>query len=593
MSKFAPPTKEELKKFQQEFDAPEEFSDSSNNESSDIKDTLIGVGQGATLGFGDELLAGTQALADTAIGKSKLEDLYKRYRELQKQNEEGVREAHQRSPYLTGAGELAGGFLIPGGLAVKGLKGATTGARMLSAAKTGAVLGGLAGAGSSKSNIEDLKGLGADAATGAVIGGGLSAGMEGAFGLGRMAKDKLKGSIRNAIDDTPTLQNIENSFDLQKQGIKTSGIEGPQKIMDRRNAYIDTARKGFTDKMESTSLDFKQMMKEAVDSGHLAKVSPEMEDAMQIAFPVFGKHHSEFNKLLSGQANAQDTYNLYKSIRGINLDHYDQGTKEALLKFKDLLQNETKNIIGIDKFNAVNSKFRDTRAVVEPLFNSGETESSNIAKHLFELEPEKINLDLGKHFENLTKNIGNSNINAIDSRDTLQILTREMEKFNSKYPADGYNNGILEALKQAGKEHSVLREINGITARQKVGLGDLNPLKLSSYGEIIGDGATELAGTFGRIAGGHVPGIPAKAITNLAKAPEQMLRSHAMVLQKIPSLGWLGKALEDSLNSKSSAMKNAAIFSIMQNLEARKTLGLSVSDKDQTMNDEDLNNQNK
>ena len=57
----------------------------------------------------------------------------------------------------------------------------------------------------------------------------------------------------------------------------------------------------------------------------------------------------------------------------------------------------------------------------------------------------------------------------------------------------------------------------------------------------------------------------------ISTAGDTALMPVAKALQGVKGVSHLGAALEGALNNKSVAAKNAAIFSIMQNPEARKT----------------------
>lgn len=126
---------------------------------SKLESALQGAGQGASVGFGDELsgaagyIAGKLGLAPD-VG-------YEYYRDYARNKD---KEAQEANPYTYGASQLLGGAttaVLPGLGAANSFKGAVG---------TGATLGGLGGVGASESDMRSLQML-KDAATGAAIGG--------------------------------------------------------------------------------------------------------------------------------------------------------------------------------------------------------------------------------------------------------------------------------------------------------------------------------------------------------------------------------------------------------------------------------------
>jgi len=261
MLNFQPPTEEELEKFKkyQESKPASIKSEKDEEESqtpSDIGDFLKGTAQGATLGFGDEILAALQATVSPEQ-KSWLE----RYRQKQKENEAAYQEAQERSPWLTGIGELAGGFALPVGTVLKGAKAAEAaiGAKALqealtagktaeqaakisqraknlynlkSATKTGATIGGIAGLGTSEGTIEESPGkLASDVATGATFGGVLGA-----------AGSKIGASTSEYIKESPKIQRALRAMGLEAEGINLTTEEGQSVINEKiKDSTKDTA----------------------------------------------------------------------------------------------------------------------------------------------------------------------------------------------------------------------------------------------------------------------------------------------------------------------------------------------------------------
>ena len=93
MLKFKDPTPEEIEQFEKTY-VPSAVSspvpvaeEPIMEEPSTASDFLKAAGQGATLGFGDELLAALRAGSEVALGKPEMSDLAELYRKYQKINE--------------------------------------------------------------------------------------------------------------------------------------------------------------------------------------------------------------------------------------------------------------------------------------------------------------------------------------------------------------------------------------------------------------------------------------------------------------------------------------------------------------------------
>lgn len=146
-----------------------------------------GAGQGATLGFGDEINAGVQALGIKALGQTgadkSLGQLYRENRDTFRRENDAAKKEH---PYVYGAGQIAGG--APLALATGG--GGT--ARLIG---TSAALGGATGLG--ESTAADVGGMALDAGKGAAIGAAIPAAVTG---LGRAVPAATSALRKGAID---------------------------------------------------------------------------------------------------------------------------------------------------------------------------------------------------------------------------------------------------------------------------------------------------------------------------------------------------------------------------------------------------------
>jgi hypothetical protein len=177
-----------------------------------------GAGQGATLGFGDEINAGVQALGIKALGQTgaqkSLGQLYKENRDAFRRENEAAKAAH---PYVYGAGQIAGG--APLALATGG--GGT--ARLIG---TSAALGGATGLG--ESTAEGAGGMALDTGKGAAIGAAIPAAVTGAGALLRRAAPALRGGAiglgRKIISNIP--HSLSGAPELPAETVQAAFNEG-------------------------------------------------------------------------------------------------------------------------------------------------------------------------------------------------------------------------------------------------------------------------------------------------------------------------------------------------------------------------------
>jgi len=166
-----------------------------------------GIADSASLGFTDELTGAIAAPIDyaaTRLGAFDAEgveapregmvDLYKKYRDIQRNR---MKDMQQEDPGTSLAGNLAGGFAIPGGTMAKGLgKTAGLAKNMIQASKGGAALGAGYGAGTSEADVlgGDIKDLAGDIGSSAAIGASLGPAMP-LIGAGAKQVGKIPGAI--------------------------------------------------------------------------------------------------------------------------------------------------------------------------------------------------------------------------------------------------------------------------------------------------------------------------------------------------------------------------------------------------------------
>jgi hypothetical protein len=198
-----------------------ESQQASEDFSQDAGDLGRGIWQGATFGLGNKIAAGAQSL----VGKQS-------YQDYLAQHEKADAAAAERSPWLYGAGELAGGIGVPGaGLAgMAARKGATKLAgKVLGSGEKATKWAGRAGKAGEAGASNAINTVGSDVINQA--GGSMldklavPAAAAGAVGLGAAAANTV-GSRKLPPD--PKVQALQNKLIAKGAIIAPDGVMGPQ-----------------------------------------------------------------------------------------------------------------------------------------------------------------------------------------------------------------------------------------------------------------------------------------------------------------------------------------------------------------------------
>lgn len=228
---FYAPTRDELES--DTSTSPDMFS-APQEPPSMAKSALLGAANSATFGFAPKITGAGQAGLDILQDPDKLQQFMELYKQHAGENQQAYKTAEETNPASYTAGEIGGAFLapIPGaGLA----KEASIGAKILSAAKTGAKVGGLTALGQSDVNAnlpETAKEVAKGAAGGGVIGGALSGVTEGV----------TKGAKAFA-DRSSFIQDLLESYKRGKAGEELAGTIGKKQTEESINQTAEEIRK--------------------------------------------------------------------------------------------------------------------------------------------------------------------------------------------------------------------------------------------------------------------------------------------------------------------------------------------------------------
>jgi hypothetical protein len=603
-----------------------------------LGDVAAMAGQGATLNFGDEILAAIKAGKDVATGKGSLDNILDLYREHQKEEEAKYEALKAANPNLALVGELAGGFLLPGGMIAKGAaKGATALESILAAAKGGAKIGALAGAGSSKADLGNIEELGKDVlagtAGGAILGGaistagqGLSKGIPAIIAKGEQADTPIVRNLAAAarkgfegkklLSDTAQKE-IRKESEEAASSLETQmagAVEGASKDIDvgfKRAAELEAkvipdeeikeglalfGRNIKNEGLVTPTVDAKTAKKIAAVQNKLAAgkidkataeeqikkirlssagVAADFEQALSAGGADVSKTPHEMQgtldkltSLVKGELNPQEAYNLALELEKLDTELLPQGLVKSLkaaAKESADVALAPESTVGSSPITRAFQKQEDIKTKLPEMLLGEARPEQYQTKQLRDLgysAPQKIYDTVSKK---IIDKLSDPATTGDDARTLITTLEKNIDELNKTYPELNLDfKQVINRIKNVSQDVTLRKKILSEQGKtDEVASGVLDKLtNLLGYGGAYGTGSA--VGAVGRGLG--------KFNNLISSASDATLMPVAKTLQGVKGVSHLGAALEGALNNKSLAAKNAAIFSIMQNPEARNAI---------------------
>jgi hypothetical protein len=558
---------------------------SQDDQPTNLGDLLKGLGQGATLGYGDELLGALQAGKDVATGDKSISDIGSLYRLHQQANQQAFDEAKARSQYLTSGGEIAGS-LIPAIATMGGSAEASLGARMLQ----GAGIGAVAGAGGSHGTIEQdptdiLKDAGGSAVLGAAVPAAFSA-------IGGAAKG-VGNKLIEGTEDNPFLKKLLATYKLSKeQGMNFSGTEAGNDI---EQAFGDNTRdisNQFLAPLKKTSSEYGQAIDDATENGATLPLDRDLIAKLKAASDVYKggakdpsfmdlltKHGaSSFNPETATQAfqslNPREAKNLQLALRQLSNSPTYQSVPEISEAANSLTPALDQSLPdGVMK--DITSNFVNARKAVEPVINKGQLDPDFQSKNISDINTDDLGSKINSYLSGLIRQSGDGNVQGDKARSAIQSILKGADNFTdtSGKPfinTDGIASTIDDQATKLGIRKAFVGERSSDATLGRIG-GPVDWLMAKPYQ------AAQYLGKVSRAASPSTSVVtsasnPVAATSEaIYGASDDGLRDMASKLND-SGLSHIGAALSQALDNKSEAAKNAALFTIMQNPSARKAI---------------------
>lgn len=553
------------------------------------------------------------------------ESFLEKYRGYQQASEQAQAEAAERSPIAETLGQVGGG--ITSGMALGGLLGvgkAAKGAQSIadiarSSGKSKAAMELLKRGGqsylkaapaiaaesalTSKEQLigpdANIKGLAADVGGGLAFGGLALLGLEGASQAvapsvkGKLSKVTERISEELADEGNPRLRQMVKAYSEygkelgvhpRSHGQDIAGLKFTQKDSKASSKVLDVL-----DTADSKlGQEVGDSIQKATQRGALVDISPDIQAAAQRVddlasqLPDLGstrKSAVAFNKILNGmpQLTPVEIKNLIDDLdaaigtfkSATNKDPAAVGTLNELLKHRKAISETFKK--AVPEYAEAAGRFESFRQVLEQIVSGDRpADITNVFYGSLRNQDQKVY----DRVLDMVQNVQKTSQSSQPYRTSFTNFMDALEGFQAKELARG-NKQVLPSAESLRKfmleasDDSVLRGSVRQTTESRSIVPDVKEA-------IIGKAPTSGAYLAGRTVK-NIEKIAQKPIVKgisaitkaVYKAPAQSVSNLASRLEASGQFKAVGKALRESVENGDTAKKNAALFTIMQNPNAR------------------------
>lgn len=574
-------------------------------------------------------------------------DLTDRYRDYQQGIEQQLQAGSERSPVAETVGQIAGG--VTGGMALGGLLGVGKGvanaetlsqiARNQGTSKAALELLKRGGAGYAKASpaiaaeaaLTSNEQLIGDNANPAGVAGDVAGGL--AFGLPAMiglegASQAVAPSIRNKVDRVskvvsdafqdeanPRLRQLAKSYKEYGQKLEIHPRDHGQdingaKLSQRDQSAASTMLKTFNEADDNLGKDVGNSIERATTRGALVDISPDIATAAQrvsdlaTQIPDLGssrKSASAFDKILNRQSQLtpRELKNLIDDLdssigvfkASTNKDPAAVGTLNELMRYRQSVSQTLKD--SVPEYAQAAERFESFRNVLEQLISGDRpADVSNLFYGSLKNQDQKVYDKLVDMIQNVQKTGESSQSHRTAFTNFMDALENFQSKETSNLASDASKKQVLPDPGQIrsflldASDDSVLR---GSVRNTMESRGVMPDVKEWLIGKAPASGAY-LTGRATKKLSKIVDSPTAQKVAYTARsvfnAPKASVEALATRLENSGQFQSVGKALREAMQNGDSAKKNAALFTIMQNPNARAFISAEdFPDDDRTEND--------
>jgi hypothetical protein len=511
---------------------------------------LRGAGQGASLGFGDELYGVVGAIVNPTGSDKPFADRYRESRDFARRKDAT---AQLDNPKLYGGGAVTGGIMsaiVPGAVAAKA-------GQAMNTVKGAAAIGGLTGAGMSDADplksSDELKRFGLDVGKGAATGAVFQKGFQ------------LLGKVANKFRPSE----LEKTANIKT--LKAAGYMGPE-LKAMSEAEKQTAGRTLHDLGIVKAFD--SLDDVATKAGAAKEKSGQaIGEALDSVDDLVARSKAAIDEgRIGGQLPPQAKANLKAAIDKqfqFNMSRIGQRIEKELIGpngKNPLLKGEMAKLQGIaDDFKAGGSLSMREGNVIKGTqgkvtnFNS-DTVPQAFKKEVYDIIKTEID-DIVAKTGNLEGAVGRAEGKTLGNLDVA-----------------GRNKSVSDAFQQAKKEYGVTKQTTDIAQRR---LGQLQANREVSLTDTI-------AAVGGLATGNPVAPLALGGLNKLARQYGDSVmavsaRKAARILERSPkALGKFADVLEAAAKRGGPAL-NATHLKLMKDPEYLRALSADGEDKDSPM----------
>lgn len=510
----------------------------------------------------------------------------KLFNQGEQESKDAADAAQKRSPWLYGAGEIAGSLPLweAGGLGLKSAKGAGLLTKAGTAAANVAPLGALYGISGSKGSLSQDPGqLAKDAAIGAgtasLLGGGLklageaAAGTEtgkriaGNFNMGAEGQDlSSKESRLGTLANPESLGDTVSMHDTQAANTVLDGLNTMDDHLGQEVGKVvaDGTQKGITieptPELNKQIIDLEQNLGNTDFTEVMRKMSTEGLNPNELQ--EFRNDLADYGRkiYMSDPVGSSKVFDTTKELTQM-LRQNVPGYSDAATRLNEFRRSLPETILSKDNpIDVTNLRVSGTRNVDTKLLNN--------IKSMIRGMYNPNNAKAQGSYTNLLQGIQKLS----DSEQARKIAAQAAGKpFETVFDKLGMQPQDIESFfKDAAAKSKIIQNYTG-----------LPDIDLTHPIKTVQNGADWLANKAGVaknwLTSGGTGSAAQNPVLNVGKklysASDDSLRGLSQKLNDIPGQKPMSTALNNALDSKDSVAKNAVLFSIMQNPSLRNLVG--------------------
>lgn len=436
---------------------------------------------------------------------------------------------------------------------------------------------------------------------------GLEAASEGTKMLGGKVKEvakKFEGRIQKAIqdEDNPRLRQLVKTYKEygQKLGINPRSHAadiGPDGFSQRDQKAVNSVLDILNSADEKLGQEVGDSLVKATNKGSLININPEIESAfnriseLSKVIPQLGKSRKSqdaYAKILQGKNNFSpvELKNLIDDIdssigifkAATNKGPQDVSTLNELIQFRKNISDTLKK--SVPEYRDSAQRFEQFRNVLEQII-SGAKPADITEKFYGNLENQQDKLYT--KLLDIIENVQSTSRSNQSSRTAFSNFMESLGRFEQSNPSKAKQLFDSQGLRKFILDASDDSNVRGGSRNVMESRGVIPDLKEAFIGKLPITGAY-LAGKTNKIAAGLAQKPLIKNTIDLSKriynAPAQSLSNVASRLEASQNFSNLGKALRESIESGDTYKKNAALFTIMQNPNAKALINSDDLEED-------------